>query len=129
MSDEEYRRQLRARVTKRVAFVNGARSAEGRRQLGRETVLKLTPAERMPAAVAEAPRYNGFQTSDEATLKKAIRAARKFLEAYSEVWRRWRKGDRDVLFPYGTWAMRVRHGADVAGPFDDADSAVGESPP
>jgi hypothetical protein len=37
-----------------------------------------------------------------------------FLKEYAECLRRWRAGNREVVFPYGTYAMRVFHGARCA---------------
>lgn len=38
-----------------------------------------------------------------------------FARAYREALEAWRTGVRDVLFPAGTWLMRVQHGAQCAG--------------
>ena len=43
--------------------------------------------------------------------KRALSRMREFLSAYAECLARWRQGVRDMLWPYGTWAMRVYHGA------------------
>ncbi len=40
----------------------------------------------------------------------AIAARREFNRAYDEALSRWTSGDRDVVFPHGTWWMRVHHG-------------------
>jgi len=37
-----------------------------------------------------------------------------FRQEYRAAWRRYRDGDKDVVFPYGTYLMRVRHGVNVA---------------
>lgn len=39
---------------------------------------------------------------------------RAFLRAYYEALGRWRAGERDAEFPWGTWWLRVFHGAKVA---------------
>ena len=49
--------------------------------------------------------------------KAAIARLRKFRADYREAMDRWVGGDREVLFPSGTYWMRVNHGAAVA-PFD-----------
>ena len=44
----------------------------------------------------------------------AIAELRAFRAAHREAKRRWVEGDRDVVFPAGTYWMRVHHGAEVA---------------
>lgn len=39
---------------------------------------------------------------------------RAWLDAYAEALERWRAGDRDVVFPHGTYKMRVVHNVEVA---------------
>jgi hypothetical protein len=39
---------------------------------------------------------------------------RKFEADYDRALARWTAGDRRVVFPYGTWWMRVHHGVRVA---------------
>jgi hypothetical protein len=45
---------------------------------------------------------------------------RRFFGEYRESLKAWRAGDRDVVFPAGTYQMRVLHGAKVAEPASDA---------
>jgi hypothetical protein len=42
---------------------------------------------------------------------EAIRRLKAFLVAYREAWESWVAGARGVLFPFGTYGMRVTHGA------------------
>jgi len=42
---------------------------------------------------------------------EALARMRAFRKAYGEALAAWRRGDRDVVFPAGTWAMRIHHGA------------------
>jgi hypothetical protein len=37
-----------------------------------------------------------------------------FTKGYREAFVRWSTGSRDVLFPHGTWLMRVRHAVSCA---------------
>ena len=41
---------------------------------------------------------------------------KRFLAEYRVALRAWCAGDRAVVFPYGTWWMRVHHGVEVAEP-------------
>jgi hypothetical protein len=38
-----------------------------------------------------------------------------FQQAYRDAWERWRKGSRRVVFPEGTYQLRVEHGVVCAG--------------
>lgn len=51
---------------------------------------------------------------DAGVRREALLRFRSFVDAYREALAAWRTGLRDVLFPPGTWAMRVRHGARCA---------------
>ncbi len=46
---------------------------------------------------------------------EALQLLVEFRDAYRQALTAWRRGMRDVLFPPGTWQMRVLHGAAVAG--------------
>ena len=39
-----------------------------------------------------------------------------FRQDYRACWRRYRAGERDIIWPYGTYLMRARHGMRVADP-------------
>jgi hypothetical protein len=50
-------------------------------------------------------------------LRRTLLAAqRAFRQAYHDALDRWRDGLRSVVFPLGTWWMKVFHGAAVAAP-------------
>jgi len=45
---------------------------------------------------------------------RAIRKMQAFLDAYRAAWLRWRDGLRDVIFPAGTYALRLHSGVTCA---------------
>lgn len=51
---------------------------------------------------------------DDGVRREALLRLREFIDAYREAVGAWRRGLRDVLFPPGTWAMRIHHGARCA---------------
>jgi REP element-mobilizing transposase RayT len=53
---------------------------------------------------------------DRAAAGRARTTLRAFLTGHAAAFERWRTGDRSVVFPSGTWLMRVLHGAAVAQP-------------
>ena len=46
----------------------------------------------------------------------ALQQNTEFQIAYRDAYVQWRNGDHDVVFPYGTYKMRVFHGAKCRGP-------------
>jgi len=60
------------------------------------------------------PRFTA--AGDPELAKRKIQELRDFDEKYERALRRWVAGDRRVEFPYGTWWMRVHHGARVRPP-------------
>jgi len=44
----------------------------------------------------------------------AIRRLVEFVRQYREAWREWRDGNRAVVFPAGTYALRIHAGATIA---------------
>ena len=114
LSMEEYRalvaRRLRAKEDELIA----QRRAEGKRVLGRRRVLRQShedsPRSREPRRVRR-PRLAAKSLWRRL---EAIRRLKDFIKAHAEALAVWRSGDRNVEFPYGTYAMRVIHGVRCA---------------
>jgi putative transposase len=51
--------------------------------------------------------------ADAAVRKSLLRARQQFLAGYYAALKMWRQGVRGALFPYGTWWLRIHHGAAV----------------
>ena len=58
--------------------------------------------DRTPTFANKGAGMEGFLT--------AVRELRAFRAAYRTAFQAWRRGVRDVVFPFGTWLMRVVHG-------------------
>lgn len=111
-----------ALLTQNIVEAIAAREEEGRqtarekgiRFLGRRAILKQARH-----AVPKS-RERRFQISPRVACKdkwrriERLRANRAWLEEYEPCYRRWRAGERDVVFPYGTNKMRAQHGVRVA---------------
>jgi REP element-mobilizing transposase RayT len=87
------------------------------RFLGAERARAVAPTAR---ATSQEPRLDRRPTfavgrGQEDASRQAVKAVRAFRRAYRAVLDQWRAGVRDVVFPAGTWWMRVFHGACVAG--------------
>lgn len=86
--------------------------------LGADRVRKASPykrAKEYEVFGALDPKWATKGGGKKAYLEEAERY-RTFQNDYRVAWDRWVSGDRDALFPYGTWLMRVRHGARCAEP-------------
>ena len=89
---------------------------KGRAFLGPARVMKISPYQRATSweeIRALNPTFAVDRGRHEAR-KLAIAALKAFRQAYRAALDLWRAGDRTVVFPQGTWAMAVFHGAPVA---------------
>jgi hypothetical protein len=127
LSDEEVMQRIEARVEELVAEIHAELAAEGRRFLGADRVLAANPHQRprqlfqacggKGKAKRERERLEPYQTQKEQMPKisSTWRAEhREFVRRYKRAMVKWRDKIRDVLFPVGTYWMRVWHRASVA---------------
>ncbi len=118
MAAPRQRRDLLAKVSaqlkSQLADAHAALRREGRRLLGAERALSVSPEERATSAEDLHDRNPTFATGSRqgrSVRDAAVRALRTFRASYRVAREQWRVGIRDVLFPFGTWWMRVFHGA------------------
>jgi putative transposase len=89
-------------------------AGQGRSFLGVAVVLAQSPRAR-PAPVDPRRRIRPrIATRNVARRVAALRRLREFAQDYREAFDAWTGGVREVLFPLGTWLMRVRHAAPCA---------------
>jgi putative transposase len=114
LDDDTYRDWVARMVATREALRRRQREEKGRKVLGRRAVL-AQHHEDSPSSdekpFAPNPRVG---IADKWRRIEAIQRLVGFLKEYAECLRRWRAGNREVVFPYGTYAMRVFHGARCA---------------
>ena len=93
---------------------------KGWKFLGANRVRKLSPYKRAKAYEVFGRRNPTFATKGGGmqTFFEAVHETRRFRAEYRSALEQWRAGDRDVVFPAGTWKMRVLHGARCA-PFPE----------
>jgi REP element-mobilizing transposase RayT len=90
--------------------------AEGRRCHGRRRVLAQTPFGRPKSATPRRSLNPGIASRDKWRRIETLRRLKEFLDEYRRARLRYLEGDRSVLFPWGTYWMRVRLGVMCAGP-------------
>ena len=90
-------------------------ASEGRSFQGVRRVLRGKPTDRSRTPIVSGQRNPEFAAGgDKVALRAAIALRRAFDAAYDDALAKWRDGDRDVVFPFGTWWMRVHHRARCA---------------
>ena len=103
-------------VAEREVEIRARFRKEGRRFLGVRKVLaqsaRSKPGSREPRRALN-PRV---AAKDKWRRIEALQRLRAFLHAYRAAWRQFAGGDRSAVFPYGTYAMRMRFGVFCSGP-------------
>jgi putative transposase len=115
---EALRRVVDAAVTdvEKAAVADADTDADESSFLSPERIASLSPFQRVVTpepAFARNPTFAVGRGRGEAWHRAAM-ATRAFRSAYRSALERWRAGVRDVLFPAGTWWMRVFHAARVS---------------
>ena len=116
MADALVRTNVERELARIETEAHRAMQAEGRRFLGPEKVLAMSPYDRATSyeplrsrnptfAVGRGRREDFFE---------AVILLRSFRRAYRQALEAWRSGLRHVLFPAGTWHMRNEHRAMTA---------------
>lgn len=91
-----------------------ALGAAGRSFLGAARALAQHPSARPPPEDPRPRLRPRFATRDSARRMLAVERLRRFLQDYAAALDDWRSGRRDVIFPAGTYLMRVLHSAACA---------------
>ncbi len=114
-SVEAFRAKVIARVEELERAAAAEREAKGVRALGARGVRKQKHTERPttcePRRVLD-PRVAARDTGKRIKLLEKLAT---FLDDYRDAWEKFCKGNRKVLFPRGTYLMRVRFGVACAG--------------
>jgi hypothetical protein len=112
------RQQLATKMAKKLA-IHEAReleklAAEGRRLLGREAVLAQDPFDCPKGYDLRFGLNPHVACKDKWGRIEALGRLKEFLEAYREAWNAFKSGDKDVVFPAGTYWMARHAGCAVA---------------
>lgn len=114
LSDVEFSARLREEVASRVRLARAEMMRCGRSFLGRDGVLRQSWAS---SPQTEAPRRNSnprIAARSSAERIAAIRRMCKFFSDYRAAWSEWRRGNPSVVFPAGTYALRIYAGVRCA---------------
>lgn len=112
LGDERAAEQLAARVRRLVSAAREHLAQTGREFLGRAGALAGRSAQVAATPEPTVGRSPRLAARDPAQRQALIARLRAFHRAYRAAFLRWRAGVRDVLFPLGTYAIRVLHGVE-----------------
>ena len=98
-----YLNALEALVAERLTQVRVELRRQGRGFLGATRVQRTPPTDQPRSEKARLGRNPTFSAMTRDMWLTAVRRLRAFRRAYRAAYEAWRKGDRSVLFPAGTW--------------------------
>ncbi len=104
------------RVRARESEICSRHDETGQRFLGRKAVLRLSPFSRPRGTERRGGLNPRVATRDKWRRIHALQRLKHFLGAYRAAWKAFCGGKRSVVFPLGTYAMRVRFGVCCHGP-------------
>jgi hypothetical protein len=115
-SSEAFSRAVAVALQSREHVAEVEVRGAGRTFLGPAAVLAQPPFARPRGLEALGGLNPRLACRDKWRRIQALGTLVEFLQAYRAAFARWRAGDLDVLFPHGTYLMRVLHGACCAAP-------------
>ncbi len=114
-STDHFQSEVATELERREAAAQAEVQRRGYRFVGAERANQVSPYERATRFEALRDRNPTFAVGREqgSAWRHAATAVRAFRASYRAAIERWRAGLRDVIFPVGTWWMRVFHGASI----------------
>src|SRR5512133_2241546 len=109
-SAAEFCAQLTARLQELEARHHHELAAQGRRFVGITRVLSQHPFSRPPAGEPRFELKPRIAARDKWRRIEGLLRLKSFVHAYRAASAEWRSGVRDVVFPSGTYLLRVLHG-------------------
>lgn len=116
LSDTELAERLDEAVQVREQKARDAARRAGIRFVGAERILARPRHTRASAPRRARERTRRFACATPERERQRERSHRAWRARYDERFARWRAGERDVVFPHGTYKMRVVHSARCAPP-------------
>jgi putative transposase len=110
----DWKQRLAAAIRDRVASAQHAVRSAGLAFLGRDAVLAASFVARAKSYEIKRGVVPTVAAADPGTRRSLLALRARFLGAYRAALELWQRGVRDVLFPSGTWWLRVHHRVAVA---------------
>ncbi len=112
LTDEQFGDLLRSRVEESEHEIR----QEGGKFLGAHKASRVSPYSRPGTREPKRDAIPRIAAKDPGIRARALERLRLFVRAYNEALRQWRDGIRDVVFPPGTYWMRLHFGVACASP-------------
>jgi len=110
LDDAEVRELLEQEVLRQEEEARAKIAREGRTFLGRRGVLAQSHTDTAQSWERRRNLRPRISCRDRWKRMEAIQRLKSFLNDYREAWEKFRAGIRDVVFPYGTYSMRINLG-------------------
>jgi len=110
---DDWRRHVTEAVAAKVRGARASVAKQGLAFLGPRVVMKQSFLTRATKRETKR-RINPVLAAKDVWVRQTfLRLEKAFRAAHRSAVRAWQTGDRGVVFPFGTWWMRVHHGAGV----------------
>ena len=113
---EELAGQIAERVREEEAEIGAAFDEKGQKFRGRKSVLAQSPFGSPRTSEPRRQLRPRVACRDKWERIAWLQQSMVFLQAYREAWRKFRAGVREVIFPAGTYLMRVQYGVSCHDP-------------
>lgn len=110
LSDDELACRVSELVSAREVSIRDGHARRGVRFLGAKAILKQKPSDSPRTVAAHRNMSPRVAAKNKWSRIEALGRLQSFVDAHAEALRTWCSGIRDVVFPPGTYAMRVHHG-------------------
>ena len=107
LSDEAYLKRISEAVDRREAELRAQMRAAGRTFWGAKKVCAQSPFERPKTHEPRREMSPRVACRNKWARIEALGRLKAFVDSYTDAWQRYREGKRDVVFPHGTYWLRV----------------------
>ena len=111
--ETDWERRVRTAVAEEVSEARKKILAQGFSFKGVAAVLRTTIHQRAESCERKRETRPELAARDISVRRACLGVLRQFRRAYLAAMQAWKAGERFVAFPFGTWWMRVHHGAEV----------------
>lgn len=108
-NEAQYFQALEALIRSRLRILEAEHSRRRQEYVGRAAILRTRVTARPNTKKQRFGRRPTFSALSQERWKRALQLLRGFRRAYRAAYESWRSGDRDVVFPRGSWWV-VRFG-------------------
>ena len=114
MSIDAYEKRIAEEIVQEESNIADEMTAANRRFLGMNAVLRQSHGGRPASFEIRRGMNPRFASRDKELRISAIKRYEQFVSQYWQALKAWRQGNREVQFPAGTYAMRIRASVNVS---------------